>query len=71
MKINKKSMKIWKIIGIILLIITIIFYFQNKFYSGAYFITIAYIYTISLFVLIMYIIASFIILIYKLIKNKK
>jgi len=73
MKINKikTSLKIWAIIGIILLLWTIFWHFQNKYYSGAYFITMAIIYTISFSILILYLIISLIILISKFMKNKK
>jgi len=58
-------------IGIILLIWTLFWKFQNKYYSGPYFITVAFIYTISLYLFVLYAIITLILSIYKLYKKRK
>jgi len=69
-KIPTKT-KVWIIAGIIILLWTLFWYFKRKTYTGAYFITLALFETVGFFLLIVYIIITILILIYKFIKNKK
>lgn len=69
-KINT-GLLIWKIIGLILMIWTLFWYIKKTAYSGPYFITLAYFYTIGLFLLILHIIISILMMIYKYFKKTK
>ncbi len=61
--------KTWIIAGIIILLWTLFWYFKRKTYTGAYFITLALLYSIGFFLLIIYIVITTLILVYKLIKK--
>ncbi len=63
--------KPWIITGIIILLWTLFWYFKRKTYTGAYFITLAFLELIGFSLLILYIIITALILIYKFIKKKK
>lgn len=70
-KISNIFKKTWIIFGIIILFWTFFWLIKKNSYRGAYFITVAIMFTIGFYLLIIYSITSFLIILIKFYQNKK